>query len=203
MHRTIVIFLLLVNTPIFSQNNLEYPSKDTLFKVCLNNNSNNSLFPTCGFVNKKGDTIIPIGSYAQCWDEWFVGDFTVVCLKDTTRKSASTAVDRNGNILFDIYWWDNGPDWLSDDMIRIVEGNKIGYANSKGQIIIKPQFACASQFSEGKARVAFTCKKENIDLEHSREVSESWFFIDRTGKEIKAQKEPISLDSFANQQLKN
>ena len=91
---------------------------------------------------------------------------------------------RQENILYIVFPFDNGPDYVSDGLFRILIDGKIGYADSAtGKIIIQPQFDCAWQFENGVAKVSTDCTTKS-DGEHSTWLSESWFYIDRTGKNV-------------------
>ena len=51
------------------------------------------------------------------------------------------------------YLYDNGPDYLSEGLMRIQDSSgKIGYADEKGEIVISPQFAFGYPFKNGHAR---------------------------------------------------
>lgn len=75
-----------------------------------------------------------------------------------------TAIDSDEKVLFMVYNTSFGeptPDELIENKIRIVdEKNRIGFANSKGEIIIKPQFEIASSFHNGKAIIGISCRTE-------------------------------------------
>jgi hypothetical protein len=83
-----------------------------------------------------------------------------------------TAIDSNENILFQVYNTSFGeptPDYLIENKIRIIDDeNKIGFANEKGQIIIKPQFEIVTSFYNGKAIIGQLCDKIPWN-EHSKE----------------------------------
>jgi len=83
-----------------------------------------------------------------------------------------TAIDANENVLFKVYntsFGEPSPDELIENKIRIVDENeKIGFANNKGEIIIKPRFEIATSFHNGKAIIGETCKKIPWD-EHAKE----------------------------------
>jgi len=73
-----------------------------------------------------------------------------------------SAIDSNENFLFEVYNVGDevNPDNLIENKIRIIDENKkIGFANEKGQIIIKPQFEIVTSFHNGKAIIAENCKK--------------------------------------------
>ena len=59
------------------------------------------------------------------------------------------AIDSNGNFLFEVFPYDNGPDYPSDGLIRILEKGQVGYANLAGEIVIDPRFECAYPFENG------------------------------------------------------
>ena len=73
------------------------------------------------------------------------------------------AIDLKENYLFEVYNTSPGepsPDELIDGKIRIVDKQgRLGFANAKGEIIIKPQFEFATEFSNGKAIIGQSCKK--------------------------------------------
>jgi len=77
------------------------------------------------------------------------------------------AIDANENILFEVYNRSYGmpePDYLREDRIRIIDDEeKIGYANGRGEIIIKPQFEFATSFHNGKAIIGKGCEKICLD----------------------------------------
>jgi hypothetical protein len=85
-----------------------------------------------------------------------------------------TAIDANENELFKVYntsFGEPSPDYLVENKIRIIDGNKkIGFANYKGEIIIKPRFEIATSFHNGKAIIAETCQKVLWD-EHAKEAA--------------------------------
>ncbi len=100
-----------------------------------------------------------------------------------THDQRLLAIGKDGKELFEVYWYDNGPDYISDGLFRIVENEKVGYANEAGEVIIKPQYACASPFENGQAKVTYNCDLIE-EGEHSRMESDSWFTIDKEGKRV-------------------
>jgi hypothetical protein len=78
-------------------------------------------------------------------------------------KRGWSAIDSNENILFEIYntsFGEPSPDELVENKIRIIDKNdKIGYADSTGKIIIRPQFEIATAFYKGKAIIGENCEK--------------------------------------------
>ncbi len=151
--------------------------EDTLFLVYRENTDMQ------GYVNKAGDTIIPVGTYQMCFTEVFT-DFAVV-LPYHDSEPKLIGIDRSGDELFEVMWYDNGPDFLVDDRFRIIMDGRIGYANSKGEVVIQPEFACAEPFENGVARVAYDCE-ENREGEYTFWVSSNWLYINTEGDQVPA-----------------
>lgn len=151
-----------------------HPS-DTLFRVYEGDLY--ELGVPSGYVNQKGDTVIPIGKYQYCFLD------TVTTYAIIGDKSEVYAIDQRENRLYEVYWYDNGPDYVKDGLFRIKRNGKIGYANPKGEIVIEPQFDCANPFENGKAKVTFDCQLSKVG-EHTEMKSDNWFYIDKTGKKI-------------------
>lgn len=133
----------------------------------------------CGYVNTDGDTVIPIGKYFYCYTDT-LKDFAIVM----DKNEKCIAIDKNENVLYEVYWYDNGPDYLSDGLFRIIKNGEIGYADKTGEIIINPQYECAAPFKNGVAKVALKCTLQK-DGEHTRMESDEWFYINKKGKKIK------------------
>ena len=90
--------------------------------------------------------------------------------------------DSNKKVLYDIFPYDNGPDYTSDGLFRIVKDGKIGYADEHSYaIVIPPQFDCAFPFENGKAKVSNKCQTVK-DGEHSIWESDAWQYLDKKGK---------------------
>ena len=151
-----------------------HPS-DTLFRVYKGGLY--ELGVPSGYVNQKGDTVIPIGKYQYC----FLDTATTYAI--VGDKSGIYAIDQKESRLYEVYWFDNGPDDVKDGLFRIERNGKIGYANTKGEIVIEPQFDCANPFENGKAKVTFNCELQKVG-EHTAMKSDNWFYIDKTGKKI-------------------
>lgn len=141
-----------------------------------------------GYVNLKGDTTIPPGKYAMCFTDTFITYAIVV-----KSNIDFIAIDRKENVLYKVFTFDNGPDYPSDGLFRIIENGKIGYADSMtGKVVIKPQFDCAWSFENGVAEVSNDCKTQS-DGEHSIWLSDHWFYIDKTGKKVEKEKTTIPI----------
>ncbi len=91
-------------------------------------------------------------------------------------------VDQQKKIQYEVFLYDNGPDYPSEGLIRVVKNGKIGYADAKTYaIVIPPQYDCAFPFENGKAKVSTNCKTVK-DGEYSVWESDAWQFVDKKGK---------------------
>jgi hypothetical protein len=129
----------------------------------------------CGYINSKGDTVVPIGKYLLCQDS------VIKTIGFVYGNGGIFCINAMGKELFEVFNYDNGPDIPSNGLFRIVKDGKIGYANTKGQIVIAPQYKCAWPFEKGKAQVSYNC---NIVQEGEIKLWKEgdWFYIDKTGK---------------------
>ena len=161
-----------------SSEGLETSANDTLFRFSVAEYEMGEAF---GYVNQKGDTIIPFNKYVNSYSDTII-DFGIVMEKIEDRYEW-IGINQKGQRLYQIYPFDNGPDYVSDGLFRIVKDGKIGYADSTGKIVIPPTFACAYPFSNGEAKVSLDCVLEK-DQEHTIPKSDNWFNIDKTGQKI-------------------
>jgi hypothetical protein len=132
-----------------------------------------------GYVNAKGDTVIALGNYAECFTDTF-RNYAIV----SKCGEGFIGIDRSERVLFHVYPFDNGPDYPSDGLFRIIENGKIGYADLQGNIVIKPQFGCAFPFESGHAKAALTCSTQ-MDGEYSVWNSDHWFYIGKFGARLR------------------
>lgn len=172
-HRiTNLIFLLILFISI-SSNGQSKKQSDYLLRFC------DTITDACGYINPQGDTIIPYNKYS-------------ICFTDTLRTYAIVlkshhgfiGIDKNQNFLFEVFPFDNGPDYTMDGLFRIISKGKIGFADSAtGKIIIKPKFDCAFPFENGIAKVSYNCEIK-FDGEYSTWLSNEWFYIDKKGRKV-------------------
>lgn len=151
----------------------DFTPADTLFKVLQGGSEE-----VFGYVDQKGDIIIPYGQFAHSFSDTIL-TYGVVA----ERSGDLIGINQKGQRLYEVFLFDNGPDYLEDGLFRILRNGKIGYADATGKIAIVPQFACAHPFSGGRAKVALDCSVEK-DGEHVVTESDSWFYIDKKGDKI-------------------
>ena len=154
----------------------------------------------CGYINHRQNMIIPFGAAALCYSpvrtfinreqggstdyETILGP-TAYALVSFKNKPGIWSVNPDGEVLYEVKFFDNGPDYGSNGLFRIIKDGKIGYADfTTGEVVIEPQFGCAYPFDDaGRAKVGLTCQTET-DGEYSRWVTDKWFFIDKEGRVI-------------------
>lgn len=145
-------------------------------KLILKRDSRTSLY---AYFDEKGNKIL--GDYYAAYTDT-ITEYGIVA------DPRFVLIDKKGKHIYEIYAFDNGPDYVSEGIYRITENGKIGYVDSlTSKVLIAPQFACAYPFENGKAKVSFKCKtvKDFPNDEHFSWESEDWFYIDRSGKIIK------------------
>ena len=177
------IFFLSCNTPTNPDINIEPEQISTIvpkaeYLLSIRKGDDSEFSGASGYTNPEGDTIVPIGKYIHCFTDT-IFDIGIVLKKGTVCM----AIDKTGKELYQIKWYDNGPDYASEGLIRIIKDGKTGYADENGKIVIEPLYECADPFEGGKARVSLKCELK-ADGEHTQMISDGWFFIDKTGKKV-------------------
>lgn len=157
-------------------------------------------------VNEKGQSIKMLDTSKYLIS--FIGNryesFAIFAIKGIKEQAA---IDINENILFYVYNTSFGeptPDELIENKIRIVDVNdKIGFANNKGKIIIKPQFEIATCFYKGKAIIGIDCDKIPWD-EHTKEEDCHHYSIEcKQHGYINEKGEIIELGDFTFEEIQN
>lgn len=131
-----------------------------------------------GYVNSKGEIIIPYGKYSRCFTDT-IKYFGIVA----DNEKGLIGIDKKGKFLFEVFKYDNGPDYISEGMFRFLKDGKIGYANEKGEIVIEAKYNCAWPFDNGKAKVSLECFDVKME-EHTIWESDAWFYIDKKGNVV-------------------
>lgn len=101
------------------------------------------------------------------------------CLVLLVEAGGWLYVDENLESPYEVFMFDNGPDYSVEGLYRIRQNGKIGYADATtGEIVIDPLYQCAYPFEGGQAKVSFVCDfvKEGG---HFAWISETWFYISK------------------------
>ena len=136
--------------------------------------------PIC-YLNEQGDTIIPYGKYKFCQTDTIRH---IGFVYENRQNARIVCIDNQGKELFYLYKYDNGPDYIREGLFRIMdEDGWIGFADSLGNVVIKPQFKFATSFENGKAQATTSGDAIN-DGEHSFWKSDEWQLIDHKGDKM-------------------
>ncbi len=138
--------------------------------------------PVC-YLNEQGDTIIPYGKYKFCQADTIRN---IGFAYENKQDARIVCIDNQGKELFYAFQYDNGPDYIREGLFRIMdEGGQIGFADSLGNVVIKPLFKFAFPFEDGKAKVTLTGEQKAMpDREHHEWVSDKWQYINKKGELI-------------------
>lgn len=132
-----------------------------------------------GYRNYWGDTVIPAGKYDWCFTDTF-RTFAIV----HKLGQGLVGIDREENVLYQVHNFDNGPDYPSEGLFRIMDKGKYGFADEKtGKVIIIPQFEAAFPFKNRVAKVGDSCILKS-DGEHRYWECKNWFLINSIGVKV-------------------
>src|SRR5215813_11985366 len=76
-----------------------------------------------GYADQDGKVKIPFGKYMMCFTDTFS---TCAIVMD---RRGFIGIDREENLLFNVYPFDNGPDYPSEGLFRIIDNGLIGFAD--------------------------------------------------------------------------
>jgi len=173
----------------FLSSTFSFGQKSTNYLVVHFDTTNTQKFGWV-FVNQKGDTVtrLDTAKYYVCFSDT-IQYFAIVGIKN---QRDWWAIDKNEKLLFKVFNTSSGepsPDELRYDMIRIVDDSgRIGFANFKGKVVIKPQFEAASSFYKDHAIIGRQCKQilwccegKNEDKHYIIECNQAGY-INRSGQ---------------------
>lgn len=133
-----------------------------------------------GYINAKGDSVIPTGKYIQCYTDTFK-TYAIV----GKAPLGIYAINRSEESLYRVFMFDNWPDEPANGLFRIEKDGLVGYADVKtGQVVILPKYQCAYPFENGKAQVSLKCTK-TFDGDHTAISGGNWFYINTKGEVVK------------------
>ena len=141
--------------------------------------------PVC-YLNERGDTIVPYGKYRYCQTDT-IKELGFV-YENKPKDARIICINNAGKELFYVFKYDNGPDYIQEGLFRIMnEDGLVGFADSLGNVVIKPQFKFAYPFEHSKAKVTFSGENKVIPdskgEKHYRDNSD-WYYINKNGKII-------------------
>src|SRR5690606_22772552 len=115
-----------------------------------------------GYRDSRGKIVIPFGKYPMVFTDT-IKEIAFVAIRHEGSFSVKGlyAINKKEEILFQVYPFDNGPDYLSEGLFRILdEEGRIGFANMDGEVVISPRYAYIDAFKGGLASFCDGCKKK-------------------------------------------
>ena len=180
MRQLILIIILLTSHPSFAQDAKEH------YVVKADTTWPRTSIYSYVITATTGDTVAKLDSakYYACFSYKF-SHFTIVSVRN---RIGWWAMDVHEHLLFRVFnagYTEPDPDELVEGMIRIIGKNgKIGYANERGTVVIKPQFDNATVFHNGRALVYKKCKKHDFIDEYYSETCKENGYTDKYGSVI-------------------
>lgn len=133
-----------------------------------------------GYKDSYGNITVPAGKYALCYTDTF-RNFAIVLLPHV----GFVAINKQEQLLYKVFFFDNGPDEPHDGLFRIRIEGKIGYADiTTGKVVIPAQYDAAFQFENAIAKVGKRCKSIPDCCEHHTWQCKQWFYINTKGEEV-------------------
>lgn len=151
MNKVACVFIL---TNLFLSLSLAQEVKNTKYLYKVTKDSIGGL-ETYAYTNSKDEIIVPFGKYPHVFTD------TIKTIGFVTKfKKGIWAINLEGKELYEVVPFDNGPDYLSEGLFRILsKDHNIGFANEQGMIVIKPKYPFVDPFYKGVARFCLECPK--------------------------------------------
>ena len=113
--------------------------------------------PVC-CLNEQGDTTVSYGKYEYCRTDTMRN---IGFVYENRPDAGTVCIDNQGKELFYVSKCDNRPDYIREGLFRIMDADELTwFADTSGNVDIKPQFKFAFPFKGGKAKVTFTGEKK-------------------------------------------
>lgn len=114
---------------------------------------------------------------------------------EKTEKNAWGYVyDRNGKFLYQPFLFDNGADYFSEGLRRLVKNGKVGFADRNGKIVIEAEHDFAFPFNYGYAAFCDGCDWEKTNDEHRSIVGGKWGVMNVKGETVQPLAKPSEKD---------
>jgi hypothetical protein len=132
-----------------------------------------------GFKDAKGSIVLP-ARYTYTYSDTFSRKVAIVI----DSVDGPSVIDKTGKKVLSPFIYDNGPDYVVEDVFRVVDANKkMGFSDLDGNIVIPVKYDFVSEFKEGLA-----CFGSGYTLKQEGEISMmkggKWGFIDHKGDTV-------------------
>lgn len=154
-----------------------FAQEDDWYLDCGRDTSAWELSDDCYYVDKYGNVKIPPKKYTS-----YTSVFRTYAI--VFGPGGLVAIDKKENVLYNVFVFDNGPDYPSEGLFRIIKNSKMGFANEEtGEIEIEPVYDFAFPFENGLARVNVGGHSEPVceGSEYHKWVGGKSGVIDRKG----------------------
>ncbi|MCF8224820.1 MAG: WG repeat-containing protein [Bacteroidales bacterium] len=156
---------------------------------------------TPGYVDLNDNVKIPFGKYRICFTDTF-RTYAFV-LHDNLKF---VFIDRNDSILFEVYPFDNGPDYIAEGTFRIIKNNKVGIADTLGNTIIPPVYDFVYPFQDGLAVANIGGEKvpvepENKHCEYFTWSGGKWGVLDKNNDVLLDIKYDLKFDEITSNKI--
>ena len=186
-----LVFISLIPLLSFSQEKeiLHYfKSKDSL--VGVKNQAGKIIIPA-QFINLTG---LKEGEIVEGENNTIFFDASLADKKKVEKNSWGVVFDRKGNLLYQPYSYDNGADYFSEGLRRLVKNGKVGFADRNGKIIIEAEHDFVSPFNYGYAAFCDGCDWEKTNDEHRSIVGGKWGVMNIKGQTVQSLANPTAQD---------
>ncbi|MCE9600003.1 MAG: WG repeat-containing protein, partial [Spirochaetia bacterium] len=127
-----------------------------------------------GFKNEKGDVRLTARYF-------FASEFNRHGFASVAEESGFFFIDQKGKHRFQMFAYDNGPDYFAEGLARFVEKGKVGFFNEKAERVIPATFDFATPFENGFTVACNGCKRK-MDGEHWTMEGGKWMVLRKSGK---------------------
>ncbi|MCQ9634060.1 WG repeat-containing protein [Chryseobacterium sp. WG23] len=110
------------------------------------------------------------------------------------KNAWGNVYDRNGTFLYKPFLYDNGADYFSEGLRRLVKNGKVGFADRNGKIIIEAEHDFVSPFNYGYAAFCDGCDWEKTNDEHRSIVGGKWGVMNIKGQTVQSLANPTAQD---------
>lgn len=138
-----------------------------------------------GFKNYKGKVVIK-PQFQMVLTPSNTAELLIPVLKDGHWYR----MDEKGDLKFEAFFYDNGPDYYEHGLTRFVKDGKVGFHNRSGYIMIEPIYDFASPFNEqGYSKVCLGCRTKQESVGEGADAHQvleggAWGMIDLNGKTV-------------------
>ena len=127
-----------------------------------------------GFRNLQTKKVVVQPKYSSVYP---ISDYLMAGYSD----SKWMVLDNAGKEVFEVFTYDNGPDYFTEGLARFVQDGKMGFFDETGKIVIPAQFDFVYPFENGTAQFVNGGKKVS-DGEHSTIQGGKGGTVDKQGK---------------------